>query len=292
MGGGGPEFDGYWRGVEMVFRKDTWPTMFPHRSNGGLEARVAVLPSFEKSGSITDRSTERRSSGHTLGLPKGDPFSPRARVLAWMLKLVLGSWAINQRFGEGVCGRELATNRARNTSKLAPQSCVPLLGGGGEEELRKGVWISGIGRISSRQPPLSANPFSKLQRNRSHEVIWCCLCLKMPESAWLCPKISHLSAWNLAPKAPRTNSLDSVNPLFLRHTQQDRCCYFWFGWMGCGWRWGLTFKSPFQGILDAHLAGTLGAPPGSRTSREKLVSPPFLTRSHFGGEGGGGICVK
>ena len=67
-----------------------------------------------------------------------------------------------QRFRKGVGGRGLETNSAQNTAKNAPQNCVVLLIRGHRKRgYRKKARICGEGGISSCQPPLSANPFSK-----------------------------------------------------------------------------------------------------------------------------------
>ena len=55
----------------------------------------------------------------------------------------------------GLAGRGLATNKTPKTAKKFARNVSPF-------SCRKEASISGIGRISSRQPPLSANPFSKL----------------------------------------------------------------------------------------------------------------------------------
>ena len=67
----------------------------------------------------------------------------------------------SQRFRKGVRGRGLVTDRALNAAKIAPELCPPSPKGGIGKRSRKDAWISGTGRMSSRQPPLSANPFSK-----------------------------------------------------------------------------------------------------------------------------------
>ena len=66
-----------------------------------------------------------------------------------------------QRFREGVGGRRLATDRAQMQQNYSPELCPPSPKGGKGERSRKDAWISRTGRISLRQPPLSANPFSK-----------------------------------------------------------------------------------------------------------------------------------
>ena len=55
-----------------------------------------------------------------------------------------------------VGGRGLPTSKRPKQAKTDLQKCVPLLLRGHRPQ------FSGIGSISSRQPPLSANPFSKL----------------------------------------------------------------------------------------------------------------------------------
>ena len=57
--------------------------------------------------------------------------------------------------------RGLATNRSQNTANIVPWNLF-LRGHRRKKGCSKEIWISSMGRISWRQPPLSANPFSKL----------------------------------------------------------------------------------------------------------------------------------
>ena len=85
------------------------------------------------------------------------------KCLKKTLDLSGGLAGLFQRFRKGVGGRELATNNPPKKGKKVLQKCVPLLLRGHRKKgYRKEASISGTGRVSSQQPPLSANPFSKL----------------------------------------------------------------------------------------------------------------------------------
>ena len=66
--------------------------------------------------------------------------------------------------GNGVGGRGLATTMAQNTEKKTFPRIFPLVLQGRQ------VLDKSIARISLRQPPLSANPFSRLlnEKSRGH----------------------------------------------------------------------------------------------------------------------------
>ena len=75
-------------------------------------------------------------------------------------------------FEKGLAGGGWRLKGAKTQQNWSPQWCSPFPTGRIGKRAQKEVWMSGIGRIFSCQPPLPANPFSKLLN------LGVCVCVK------------------------------------------------------------------------------------------------------------------